>query len=82
MPGIDDKVKLPFVEAFIAEVQRCANILPLGMPRAEIEGKDSYVEGYLIPKAAAIMFDFDSIFMDGEIFELPETFNPNKPGRS
>ena len=78
MPCLDDKVKLPYVEAFIAEVQRCTNILPLGVPRAEIEGKDSNIDGYLIPKDAAIMFDFDSIFMDSEIFEHPETFNPNR----
>ena len=78
MPSLDDKVKLPYVDAFIAEVQRCANILPLGVPRAEINGNNGYLEGYFIPKDAAIMFDFDSIFMDSEIFGHPEIFNPNR----
>ena len=77
-PCLDDKVKLPYVEAFIAEVLRCANILPLGLARADINGNDSYLEGRLIPKNAAILFDFDSIFMDPNIFEQPETFNPDR----
>ena len=78
MPCLDDKAKLPYVEAFIAEVQRCANVVPLGVPRAEIDGIDTYLKGYLIPKDAAIMFDFDSIFMDDEIFKRPEVFNPDR----
>ena len=78
LPCLDDKFKLPFVEAFIAEVLRCANILPLGGPRSDIDGNDAYLEGYLIPKDAAIMFDYDSIFMDPDIFEHPETFNPDR----
>ena len=78
MSRLHDKAKLPYIEAFIAEVQRCANILPLGVPRAEINGQDTSIEGYLIPKDAAIVFDFDSIFMDGEIFEHPEMFNPDR----
>ena len=32
MPCLDDKAKLPYVDAFIAEVQRCANVAPLGAP--------------------------------------------------
>ena len=75
---LDDKVKLPYVDAFIAEVLRCANIIPLGGPRAEIDGNDAYFEGYLIPKDASIMFDYDSIFMDPKIFEHPELFNPDR----
>ena len=36
------------VDAFFAEIQRCTNVAPLDVPRAEIEGDDSYLEGYLI----------------------------------
>ena len=78
VPCLDDRDKLPYVDAFIAEVQRCANITPLGASRAEIDDNDSYLKGYLIPKDAAIMFDFDSIFMDDEIFERPKVFNPDR----
>ena len=78
MPCLDDKAKLPYVDAFIAEVLRCANIVPLGLPRAEIDGTDSYIDGYRIPHDATIMFDYDSIFMDDEIFERPNAFNPDR----
>ena len=40
MPCLDDKANLPYVDAFIAEVLRCANIVPLGLPRAEIDGTE------------------------------------------
>ena len=78
MPRLDDRIKLPYVEAFMAEVLRCVNFTPLGGPRAEIDGNGSYIEGYLIPKDATIMFDYDSIFMDDEIFERPDIFNPDR----
>ena len=77
-PCLDDKVKLPYIEAFIAEVLRCADIAPLGVARADVDGNDSYLEGCLIPKNAAILFDFDSIFMNPNIFEQPEIFNPDR----
>ena len=78
MPCLDDKAKLPYVDAFIAEVLRCANIVPLGLPRAEIDGNDSYIDGNRIPHDATIMFDYDSVFMDDEIFERPEVFAPDR----
>ena len=38
----------------------------------------SYIDGYRIPHDATIMFDYDSIFMDNEIFERPNVFNPDR----
>ena len=58
-PGLDDKVKHPCIDAFIAEIQRCTGVGPLDVPPAEIEGNDSYLEGYLIPKDATIMFEYE-----------------------
>ena len=55
-PGLDDKVKLPYVGAFFAEIQRCANVAPLDVPPAEMKWNGSYLDGYIIPKDAAIFY--------------------------
>ena len=77
VPTIDDKAKLTYVEAFIMEVQRCANVVPIAA-RAVCEQQDAIFKGFRIPKNTTIMFNLESVFNDPEVFEDPTKFNPNR----
>ena len=76
-PRLEDKQKLPYVEAFIMEVLRCANIAPLAVPHA-VTNDDVMFHGYKIPKDTPILFNLDSVLKDPDIFENPEQFNPER----
>ena len=76
-PRLEDKAKLPYVEAFIMEVLRCANIAPLAAPHA-VTSDDVVFHGYKIPKDTPIIFNLDSVLKDSDIFENPLQFNPGR----
>ena len=77
VPRLEDKAKLPYVEAFIMEVLRCANIAPLAVPHA-VTNDDVAFRGYKIPKDTPILLNLDSVLKDPDIFENPEQFNPER----
>ena len=77
VPSLEDKAKLPYVEAFIMEVLRCANIAPLAVPHA-VTNEDVVFHGYRIPKDTPILLNLDSVLTDADIFENPSQFNPER----
>ena len=79
LPCLDDRPKIPYVEAFIMEVLRCANILPMAVPHAVATNNDFVVfEGYTIPRGTSVVFNLDSVLQDPNIFENPSEFNPGR----
>ena len=76
-PSLDDKKDLPYVEAFIMETLRFANVAPLAVPHATMEDHVTF-EGYFIPKNTSVIFNLDSAFFDPDAFEDSETFNPER----
>ena len=72
----DDKPKLPYIEAFVAEVLRVSNVVLL-VPRSDFSSMDSVLEGYHVPKNCTILANRDSIFVDSTIFKHPERFKPD-----
>ena len=78
LPHLDDKVKLPYVEAFIMEVLRSANIAPLALPHSVTTDSDVTFEGYRIPTNCSIMFNLDSVLQDPNVFENPAQFFPGR----
>ena len=77
VPRLEDKAKLPYVEAFIMEVLRCANIAPLAVPHA-VTTDDVVFHGYKIPQDTPIIFNLDSVLKDPDVFENPSHFNPER----
>lgn len=75
-PTMEIKDKLPMVDAFLLEVQRLGNILPLNLPHTTKE--DFWYQGYLFPKNAIMVFMIDSVLSDPEIFPEPLKFNPER----
>lgn len=75
-PTMEIKDRLPMVDAFLLEVQRLGNILPLNLPHTTKE--DFWYQGYLFPKNAIMFFMIDSVLSDPAIFPEPLKFNPER----
>ncbi|XP_069500522.1 cytochrome P450 2G1-like isoform X2 [Ambystoma mexicanum] len=73
-PSIQDRRKMPFMEAVINEIQRFCNILPLGVPHTVI--RDTLFRGYTIPKGTNVFPLLHTVLLDPQHFRDPEQFDP------
>ncbi|XP_072331749.1 cytochrome P450 2K1-like isoform X2 [Scyliorhinus torazame] len=73
-PRMEDRKHMPYTDAVIHEVQRFANIAPLGIPRTTTV--DTNFQGYFIPKGTYIIPLLASVLYDKSQWEKPDEFNP------
>uniref|UniRef100_A0A0N5CBM1 Cytochrome P450 18a1 (inferred by orthology to a D. melanogaster protein) n=1 Tax=Strongyloides papillosus TaxID=174720 RepID=A0A0N5CBM1_STREA len=73
---LNDKAKMSYMNAFIAEGQRYANII--GFAPSHRCTKDTVINGYLIPNNTIIQPFYWGANMDEKYFKDPFTFNPNR----
>ncbi|KAJ8088566.1 hypothetical protein PM082_022639 [Marasmius tenuissimus] len=83
LPDFDDRVKLPFIEALLAETLRWRPAVPLAIPHRSLE--DDVYDGYLIPAGATIVPNTGAILHDPDVYGPDvEEFRPDrfikKPG--
>ncbi|XP_014674000.1 PREDICTED: cytochrome P450 18a1-like [Priapulus caudatus] len=96
LPGFEDQPHLPNTESTILEIQRYANLLPMGSPHATTE--EVQLGGYTIPAGTTVVgllwcvhrdprvwkladeFSPDNFLQDGKVFK-PEAFMPFSKGR-
>ncbi|XP_069130004.1 cytochrome P450 2H1-like isoform X2 [Argopecten irradians] len=76
LPTVADRPNLHYCEAFITEVLRRCNIVPLSLPHGAM--KDIDFRGYRIPKGCTILPNLDSILSDPELFPDPDKFDPTR----
>uniref|UniRef100_A0A8C6YDP3 Uncharacterized protein n=1 Tax=Naja naja TaxID=35670 RepID=A0A8C6YDP3_NAJNA len=74
-PSMEDRLKMPFTNAVIHEVQRYQKGSLETFPRATT--CETKLHGYTIPKHMAIVPIFSSVHFDPLHWETPEKFNPN-----
>ncbi|XP_016430350.1 cytochrome P450 2B4-like isoform X1 [Sinocyclocheilus rhinocerous] len=74
LPSMDDRDKLPYTYATVHEIQRCANIVPLGVIHETTQ--PTKLRGYNFPKGTMIMTNLAAIFSDKEHWKHPDAFNP------
>ncbi|RXG56321.1 cytochrome P450 2L1 [Armadillidium vulgare] len=73
---IEDKSKLPYMEAFLTEVLRYSTLIPNGVPHTVLE--DTKLGGYIIPKESIILTTTESFHFNPNYFESPEEFRPER----
>lgn len=76
MPTLEDKQKMPYVEAVLHEVLRFCNIVPLGIFRAT--SQDANVNGYTIPKGTMVITNLYSVHFDEKYWSDPGVFSPQR----
>lgn len=65
---------MPYTNAVIHEVQRFADILPLGVPHKT--SRDIELQGFLIPKGTTLITNLSSALKDETVWEKPLCFHP------
>lgn len=73
---VDDFQDLPYTEASLNEAQRIRSVTPVGIPHGATE--DTEICGYHIPKGTMVMCPLWSVHMDGEVWEDPDVFKPER----
>ncbi|KAM6327207.1 cytochrome P450 2J2-like [Podargus strigoides] len=73
-PAMADKENMSYTSAVLSEVLRMGNIVPLGVPR--MSTNDTTLAGFHLPKGTTLMTSLTSIMFDNNVWETPDTFNP------
>ncbi|NXG58203.1 CP2D3 protein, partial [Hemiprocne comata] len=73
-PTMEDQVRLPYTNAVIHEVQRYADIIPLGLPHMTY--RDTELQGFFIPKGTTIITNLSSVLKDETVWAKPNDFYP------
>nr|XP_008261254.2 cytochrome P450 2K6 [Oryctolagus cuniculus] len=73
-PRIAHRTQMPYTDAVVHEVQRFADILPTGVPRATTTNVT--FKNYHIPKGTEVVTLLTSVLRDQTQWEKPDAFNP------
>ncbi|XP_053524525.1 cytochrome P450 2C23-like isoform X2 [Artibeus jamaicensis] len=73
-PSMQDKMKMPYTEAVLHEIQRYSKLFPYSVPHAVIQ--DTKFRQYIIPKGTTVFPLLSSVLYDSKEFPNPEKFDP------
>ena len=76
LPTVDDRTRLPYTFACLAESMRYRTIGPFGLPHKASE--DAEVGGYLIPAGTQVLGNIYSIHHDPQYWDSPDEFIPDR----
>ncbi|KAG6928193.1 cytochrome P450 2C23-like [Chelydra serpentina] len=73
-PALEDRLRLPYTNAVLHELQRYLDLVPMSLPHATT--RPTPFRGYLIPQGTTIIPLLASVHFDPASWETPEDFNP------
>ncbi|XP_072483366.1 cytochrome P450 2C23-like isoform X2 [Notamacropus eugenii] len=73
-PSMQDRVKMPYVDAVVHEIQRYIDLAPFSLPRSAPQ--DIHFRNYVIPKGTIIFPSLHSVLRDKKAFPNPYQFDP------
>ncbi len=76
LPTVDDRTRLPYTFACLAESMRYRTIGPLAVPHQAT--RDTEVGGYLVPAGAQVLGNIYSIHHDPRFWDSPDDFIPER----
>ncbi|KNG83803.1 hypothetical protein ANOM_007999 [Aspergillus nomiae NRRL 13137] len=76
LPTVENREKLPYVNALITETMRCKTLGPMSIPRAATQ-QDEYM-GYTIPRGSTIILNQWALNNDEDIYTDPFMFKPQR----
>ncbi|CAJ0938494.1 unnamed protein product [Ranitomeya imitator] len=74
-PRADDRNHMPYTNAFLHEIQRYSDVIPMGVIRSTTRHVNFH--GYDIPKGTDVITMLTTVLRDPSQFEKPEEFNVN-----
>ncbi|NP_001191176.1 cytochrome P450 family 1 subfamily C polypeptide 1 [Xenopus tropicalis] len=76
LPTADDKVQLPYVQAFIYEALRFSSFVPVTIPHSTTS--DVVIDGFYIPKDTVVFVNQWSVNHDESKWKNPDVFDPSR----
>ncbi|XP_053577692.1 cytochrome P450 2C18 [Bombina bombina] len=73
-PSIEDRSKMPYLDAVIHEIQRFIDLIPMGIPHRATS--DVKFRDYLIPKGTTVYPILSAVLHDAKQFKFPDKFSP------
>ncbi|XP_048237111.1 cytochrome P450 2D26-like [Haliotis rufescens] len=75
-PSMKDKTSLPYVEATVTEILRCADIIPSSLPHSVPH--DVEFRGYTFPEGITVLPMLSSALHDPDYWGDPRNFRPDR----
>lgn len=76
LPEVEDRLKLPYVEAVMSETQRMWPVFPILGPRRVL--RDTNLDKFTIAKDSTILMNIYSINKDPTLYPEPDKFMPER----
>ncbi|KAK6627540.1 hypothetical protein RUM44_010018 [Polyplax serrata] len=76
LPTLDDKPKMPYMEALTLESVRVFMGRTFSIPHRAL--RDTTLQGYDIPKDTMLIANFNNVLMDEKYWKDPEVFRPER----
>ena len=73
-PSLENRSRLPLIQATIIEALRVGNVVPLAVPHVTLT--DTTLCGYRVPKDTIVFVDTESVHLNSKCWEDPTVFNP------
>ncbi|NXJ09542.1 CP2DH protein, partial [Odontophorus gujanensis] len=73
-PTMADQANMPYTTAVVHEVQRFADLVPVGLPHMTY--RDTELQGFFIPKGTTIITNLSSVLKDETVWKKPNEFYP------